>query len=63
VLLIGTNNHGCTPDQIADGILSIVDVIREKQNQAEILVLVGFRFRLLKDLKLIIAVHYIVVLI
>lgn len=44
VLLIGTNNHGCTPEQIGEGILSIVDVIRSKQSQAEILVLVGSYF-------------------
>ena len=42
VLLVGTNNHGHTPDQIADGILTIVLLMREKQPQANIVVLVPY---------------------
>ena len=42
VLLVGTNNHGHTPDQIADGILTIVLLMREKQPQANIVVLVKY---------------------
>jgi platelet-activating factor acetylhydrolase IB subunit beta/gamma len=34
VLLVGTNNHGHTPEQIADGIQVIIRVLQEKQPQA-----------------------------
>lgn len=39
VLLVGTNNHGHTPDMIAEGIVAIVHLMREKQPQANIVVL------------------------
>jgi hypothetical protein len=40
VLLVGTNNHGHTPDMIADGIMAVVHLIRDKQPQAHIIVMV-----------------------
>lgn len=43
VLLVGTNNHGHTPDMIAEGIVAIVHLMREKQPQANIVVLVQYR--------------------
>jgi len=39
VLLVGTNNHGHTPEMISDGIVAIVELIREKQPQAHVLTL------------------------
>ncbi|XP_066991158.1 platelet-activating factor acetylhydrolase IB subunit alpha1 [Anabrus simplex] len=36
VLLVGTNNHGFTAEQIVEGIMEIVRAIREKQPQAYI---------------------------
>ena len=41
VLLVGTNNHGHTPEMISDGIVAIVELIREKQPQAHVLTLVS----------------------
>ena len=34
VLLVGTNNHGDTAEEIADGIRAIITLIRDKQPQA-----------------------------
>lgn len=39
VLLVGTNNHGHTPEMIASGIMAIVDLLREKQPQAHVVVM------------------------
>jgi hypothetical protein len=39
VLLVGTNNHGDTPDDIAEGIKGICTLIRDKQPQAYLVVL------------------------
>uniref|UniRef100_A0A0P6F8W7 Platelet-activating factor acetylhydrolase IB subunit beta n=1 Tax=Daphnia magna TaxID=35525 RepID=A0A0P6F8W7_9CRUS len=39
VLLVGTNNHGHTADMIADGIMAVVHLIRDKQPQAHIIVM------------------------
>jgi len=47
VLLIGTNNHGCTAQQICHGIEAIIDAVRDKQKDAYILVLVGPNWQLL----------------
>jgi platelet-activating factor acetylhydrolase IB subunit beta/gamma len=41
VLLVGTNNHDHTSDQIAGGIEAIVDLIKTKQPQAQVIVLVS----------------------
>jgi len=53
VLLVGTNNHGCTAEDVSEGILAIVDVIREKQPETEIVVLAllprGEKPNLLRD--------------
>ena len=37
---MGTNNHGNSAEQIAEGIEAIVDAIRERQRQTYIIVLV-----------------------
>lgn len=37
---MGTNNHGHTPEMIASGIMAIVDLLREKQPQAHVVVMV-----------------------
>lgn len=42
VLWVGTNNHGHSPKQICNGILAIVQVIKNKLPNAQTLVLVGF---------------------
>lgn len=42
VLWVGTNNHGHTAEQICEGIMAIVQVIKNKLPQARTLVLVGF---------------------
>lgn len=39
VLQIGTNNHGNTPEEIAEGIKAIMALIRDKQPQAYLVVL------------------------
>ncbi|ODM92619.1 Platelet-activating factor acetylhydrolase IB subunit beta [Orchesella cincta] len=39
VLLVGTNNHGNTSEQVADGIIAIVDAIKERQKNAHVIVL------------------------
>lgn len=44
VVLIGTNNHGCSAEQISDGIVAVVDAIRERQKTANIIVLVSIVF-------------------
>jgi platelet-activating factor acetylhydrolase IB subunit beta/gamma len=41
VVLVGTNNHGHTPDMIANGIVAIVQLIREKQPQAHVVAMVS----------------------
>lgn len=38
VLLVGTNNHGDTAEEIADGIRAIITLIRDKQPQAYLVV-------------------------
>ena len=40
VVLVGTNNHGNTPEQVAEGIGALVEAIHEKQPNAHILILV-----------------------
>ena len=42
VLLVGTNNHGDSAEEIADGIRAIINLIRDKQPQA---FLVSFLFK------------------
>ena len=42
VLWVGTNNHGHTPEQICEGIMAIIQVIKNKIPHANTLVLVGF---------------------
>jgi len=39
VLMVGTNNHGHTPEMIASGIMAIIDLLKEKQPQAHVVVL------------------------
>jgi len=39
VVLVGTNNHGDTPQQIADGLKAICSLIRDRQPQAFVIVL------------------------
>lgn len=39
VILVGTNNHGHTPEQIQEGIMAVVTEARERQPQAYIIVL------------------------
>ncbi len=39
MLLVGTNNHGDSPDDIAEGIRAICSLIRDKQPQAYLVVL------------------------
>jgi len=36
VLMVGTNNHGHTPEMIASGIMAIIDLLAEKQPQAHV---------------------------
>ena len=36
---MGTNNHGDTPEEIAEGLKAITDLIRDKQPQAFLVVL------------------------
>ena len=40
MLLVGTNNHGFPPEQIADGVMANVSAIRRLQPQAFIVVMV-----------------------
>ena len=47
VVLVGTNNHGHTPDMIASGVVAIVQLIREKQPQAHVVAMVSWRFNCL----------------
>jgi hypothetical protein len=46
VLLAGTNNFNCTAEQIAEGIMELVRVIREKQPDAYIVLPVNLLFHL-----------------
>jgi platelet-activating factor acetylhydrolase IB subunit beta/gamma len=39
VVLVGTNNHGDTPEEIADGLKTITTMIRDKQPQAFVILL------------------------
>jgi len=39
VVLVGTNNHGDTPQQIADGLKAICNLIRDRQPQAFVILL------------------------
>ena len=41
VLLCGTNNHGHSAEQVAEGIVEIVKAVQEKQPQAQIIVVVS----------------------
>lgn len=50
VLIIGTNNHGDTANQVADGILAIVKAIQERQPSSHVIVMVIVPFLLLPDL-------------
>lgn len=43
VILAGTNNSG-SPEEIAEGILEIVNVVRDKQPEAYIVLLVRIPF-------------------
>lgn len=45
-MLVGTNNFNCTAEQIAEGIMELVRVIREKQPDAYIVLLVNLLFHL-----------------
>ena len=47
VLLCGTNNHDHTAEQVSEGILEIVRTIKEKQPQAQVIVLVSDTYSLL----------------
>jgi hypothetical protein len=46
VVLVGTNNFHCTAEQIAEGIMELVRVIREKQPDAYIVLLVNLLFHI-----------------
>lgn len=39
VLMVGTNNHGDTANQVADGILAIVKAIQERQPSSHVIVM------------------------
>jgi hypothetical protein len=41
VILVGTNNRGDTPDQIAEGLKAICSLIREKLPKAFLILLVS----------------------
>ena len=41
VILVGTNNHGDTPDRIAEGLKAICSLIREKLPKAFLILLVS----------------------
>ena len=45
-MLVGTNNFNCTAEQIAEGIMELVRVIREKQPDAYIVLPVNLLFHL-----------------
>lgn len=51
VLLIGTNNHGDSAEEIAEGIKTICTLIRDKQPQAYLVVLVSFVYVVTIDFK------------
>ena len=38
--MVGTNNHGHTPEMIASGIMAIIDLLAEKQPQAHVVAMV-----------------------
>lgn len=46
MVLVGTNNFHCTAEQIAEGIMELVRVIRDKQPDAYIVLPVNFLFYL-----------------
>ena len=46
MVLVGTNNFNCTAEQIAEGIMELVRVIREKQPDAYIVLPVNLLFHL-----------------
>lgn len=39
VLLVGTNNHGHTAEQVTDGIMAIVKAIQDRQKDAQLIVM------------------------
>jgi len=45
-VLVGTNNFNCTAEQIAEGIMELVRVIREKQPDAYIVLPVSLLLHL-----------------
>lgn len=45
-MLVGTNNFNCTAEQIAEGIMELVRVIREKQPDAYVVLPVNLLFHL-----------------
>jgi len=47
VVLAGTNNHEHSVSQIVEGLLEIVKTCREKQPQADVVVMVSVHFRLI----------------
>jgi hypothetical protein len=44
VILVGTNNHGDTPEQIADGLKAICTLVRDKLPRAFLILLVIISF-------------------
>jgi hypothetical protein len=48
VLLVGTNNHGDSADEIADGIRAIITLMRDKQPQAY-LVCCWYRYNVVRN--------------
>ena len=42
VLLVGTNNHDHTAEQVTEGIIEIVKTMQQKQPQAQIIVVVSW---------------------
>lgn len=55
-MLVGTNNFHCTAEQIAEGIMQLVQVIREKQPDAYIVLPVNVLFYLVYY-KILINIH------
>lgn len=58
VLLVGTNNHGHTAEQVAGGIVEIVTTISTKQPLAQIVVMV----RLVTKLRPVLVITYFTIL-
>jgi platelet-activating factor acetylhydrolase IB subunit beta/gamma len=44
VILVGTNNHGDSPEQIAEGLKAICTMVRDKLPRAFLILLVIFHF-------------------